>query len=270
MDKLTVFQKALLNSIGEEYTNVPMETELTHTPATAKGRFTPTLRRCLIAAAVVLLLVGSVFAAYEIAFKPEVTHTVISFPETNTSNDNYAISFAESIAVEGAPESIETFYAPSMLSSTELDRPFSYLEDSNDGYYLQFWGDDYSLHDEDITISLENGLKTMHLQWTPSESHYVSFTQRPAKEIKAGKPFLNIQTGANALDTVTQSTVVIGEYEVFCVDLHFYYNNSVLRHWFWTDGNYLYELGSNLDEETMRQLFESVAPIDDLEAYLNQ
>lgn len=268
MNNLTPFQKALLNSVTEEYTALPTEMPLTDITPVRKRR--SSLRRCLIAAAAVLVLVGSVFAAVHFSLQAEVTKTTYELPEFEQSNDNYAISFKESIAAENAPDQIEVYMLPSALVSTEnLDASYCYLEDSGRVYYPN------SEYTED-NQPIDENVQTVHLEWRVNE-HQVAFTQQIAKDILPGDTVLNYQTSADGMEKVSYDTFILGEYEIFCMKADFSAYEEfadeecpVSRMWFWTDGSYLYRLtcGIGISNEEMQQIFDSIAPVEDIGTYL--
>lgn len=293
MDKLTPFQKALLNSVSEEYAAVPQEKELTEIAPIdhrkSKRHISSTLRRSLIAAAVILVLAGSVFAAVRFSIgSVRVDEAVYTFPaELNAgSNDIYKITFEADLAGENAPDYIKTYYLPTALVSTEnLSKQNCFVE-SVDSYYYPYnpaIEENFPLEDNTITAFYEwqlgcsfdeHGNPEVDEEGNPRSGPQVQFCQRTAKQIPIGKPIVDFQSSTNSGITYRHETFVQGEYEIFCfvTDFSAIDDNEypTCRTWYWTDGNYLYELrcGIGVSDEEMLEIFESVAPVEDINAYL--
>lgn len=271
MDKLTPFQKALLSSVNQEFSDVPQEEELTDIAPISNSRpkryFTLTLRRSLVAAAVVLVLAGVAFAAVRFSLRGQVEKSIYSIPEYNVQNQCYDISFQEDIAAADAPDEIQTFMLPTALVSKDtLELTQCYLEDEDNCWYP---------HNLDLGHGrpLDGKVQTIQTAWLVNDQ-FIYFTQRTATNVVPGKAVVSIHFDAEAPITSYYEAITLGEYEIFCFNLdlsalgeHADGNEAMSRYWFWTDGYYLYELiGSS--QEQMEQLFESVAPVEDINAYL--
>lgn len=273
MVKLTPFQKALLSSVSQEFSDVPQEEALADVIPISnfrpKRHFTLTLRRSLVAAAVVLVLAGVAFAAVRFSLTGQVEKSIYSISENGTENEKFAISFQQDIAAKDAPDHIAVYMLPSVLLSRAKLEPNFFFEDEDNCYYPLYHGAEQSR-------PLDGKVQTVHYEWN-LEGTQVTFTQRTAKNIEAGKQVLNIHIPADKNIASDYETFVLGEYEIFCFRLDFsgfeeYTNEEypMCRTWFWTDGCYLYELycGIGISDEEMLEIFESVTPIEDINAYL--
>lgn len=275
MDKLSTFQKALLNSVDQEFSDVPREEELQNiVPISArpsKHQANKILRRSLIAAAVVLVLVGSVFAAVRLSPIPSISKSYYRFPEYNTANDIYSFKFSESIAAENAPDEIEEYVLPSLFVSSKDLKPYSCFFEDEDSVYHPLTD---AYEDEQ---PLDGKVQTAHYEWSTEEYGQITFQQQTAKSITPGQDFLSIQFGSDSLVAVLHNTFTLGEFEILCFSADFSAyeefadeENPISRFWFWTDGNYLYQLscGGEVSDEEMEELFHSIAPVEDINVYL--
>lgn len=266
MDKLTTFQDALLTSVLEEYADIPKEEPIATSEPTVCRKRSLFLRRSLIAAAVILVLAGSVFAAVHFGLQGRVEKS--SYDNGTEMIDKFAVSFEEAIATGDAPDAIETYMLPAALSPTDL-AVGCYLEDGDHAYHPY-------LVESDTNQPTGGELQTTYVEWLVDDS-YVSFSQTTAKNVVAGKPVLNVHITADDNILSHWSSFILREQEIFCFQMDCSSmeacaneENATIRMWFWTDGKYLYRLscGIGFREEEMLEIFESIAPIDDIYAYL--
>ena len=182
--------------------------------------------------------------------------------------DKFAISFEQAIANENAPDEIEIYILPAALSREDISSG-CYLEDEDNAYY-PFWEKNGDNRPTDGKI------QTVFVEWSV-DGRQISFSQMTAKTVKAGKPVLNYHVQQNPQHTVSQETIRLGEYEVFCITTDFsdaesfsYMEEPVCRMWFWTDGDYLYRLDCSpgFSREEILKIFESLAPVEDINIYL--
>ena len=143
---MTPFEKALIQAVNDDFSHVPPEEEL-DCPVIPlrKIRKTNAFRRCLIAAAVCVLLIGSALATYV------VKHAMVSVQivdltdkievSTNTGHvtTHYYIDFPVDFASPDAPDTIETFYLPTiMVSAKSLNRRYTRIDKEGLGGYHPF------------------------------------------------------------------------------------------------------------------------------------
>ena len=266
MDKLTPFQEALLTAVLEDYTDIPKEELATTFEPTIYRKRSLFLRRSLITAAVVLVLAGSVFAAVRFGLQGSVKKS--HYDNGTAMIDKFSISFEQAIAAGDAPDAIESFMLPATLSSADLSVG-CYLEDENNAYHPY-------LIESDTNRPTDEKLQTTYVEWHVND-RYVSFSQMTAKKVVAGKPVLNVNVEVDKNILSEWSSFILGEQEIFCFQMDcssmeecINENNPTIRMWFWTDGKYLYRLscGIGFSDEEMLEIFESIAPVDDIYTYL--
>ncbi|MBE6927350.1 MAG: hypothetical protein E7467_02480 [Ruminococcaceae bacterium] len=262
MNNLSPFQKALLQSVNDSFCDVPCDAHasLAAHPACTIKRDRLVRRLALIAAAV--LLMGSiVFAAVRFSLDAQVESEIYTIPEYSVTNQRHDITFKGAVADADAPDEIEVFMLPTaIVSATTIDAGACYLEN---GEYC--W---YPARQEGTPI-IEN-IRDFHMEWTVDDSQ-VSFFQQTAKSVKPDQPLISVHYDADAKVKYSEETITIGDTEIFCFIEDFSecdWEGSVNRFWFWTDGDYLYMLQSALSTEQMQQMFESLAPAEDILGYI--
>lgn len=274
MKQYNTFQKALLEAQLQQFADVP---EVNVTEINKRKTRPRLLRNGLIAAAVLIVLTGSIFAAVRFALDAEVKELKLDteYFENNRVN---SISINADIALPDAPEHIETYMLPSYYASKEtllLERV--YLSDGESGWYPHggtFW--------QDKTDPPQGKIQTIHAEWDVGGS-ILSFYQSTAKSKEAGEAVLNIHYDINEPVEISYEAITIDDTEVFC-----YYEDwskcdwfieqsadtcdtGMLKRWFWTDGYYLYELcfPMGFSEAECLKIFESIRPVEDIYDYLS-
>ena len=282
------FEKALLDAVTDEFSHVPPEDALDFAPISLKKvRKTSTLRRCLLAAAVCILLVTGVLAAYTIQYRigqvdieTDVTKIFSFVSEIDDDGNNYhSITFTEDFSNPDAPDKIETFYLP---ETENMTIPYSngwYISSTGNGTYHPFTSP-YLDDQNDRQIDYEKILA----EPTSVEYEYalddfagsrIYFSQYPAKDATDGTAFMNFSYGRDAGITTYTETIEIDEYSLFAfnldmtaLDLGNGETGNVSRNWFWTNGDYVFVLTGSLSVEEMTEIFRSVRPVSTSYPYI--
>ncbi len=290
------FEKALLQAVNDDFSHVPPEEELDFPPIhMGKTAGTAILRRCLLAATACVLLFGGVLAAYAIRYPigPVTVETDISkiLPiqvdeEYANNNRYYNLTFTEDMIFPNAPDIIETYYLPTYgVSANTLDLSNCWISNTTGGVYRPFAnlyfvhtgeGDGAFVTYEDLmpNPSQENILKILEAptcgayQW--EENHYesvISFHQYPARRV-AGELGFNLIFSADSPEHPSWETIEIDEYSIFTFNVEYGQStpgtepeDQILRHWYWTNGEYLFYLCAAYSTEEMTELFRSVKPV---------
>ena len=225
---MTVFQKALLQSVLEEYDDIPRESELEDTfsdpfhewadgfireqrPQRVRAR--RILRTILIAAVLLVLVAGTAMAI------PAVREAIIDYL-FHDYEKAIGITFDPAVAATAPDEIIEIYnfeYMPTnlklLLNKTRLDNVISLWTDSNGALivYLQHIMPDDPANDTWMGINIKN---------------------------------------------YSKETVLIGDYWVDIIRME----NSYLL--VWTNNAYFFtlELPNTIDDDTMREIFLSWKP----------
>lgn len=267
MKKYNKFQQALLETQLQQFAGAPEAANATKMIKT-RPRL---LRMGLIAAAVLIVLTGSIFAAVRFAVGGQIEKSIYSIPEYNAENQKYDLSFREDIALPNAPDEIREFMVPTVIVGKEDVR-----------YPNCFWeGEDCVWYPHAITVGtvdkIEGKVEHVHTEWNYGDD-VISLSQWTAVSIIPGKPVISFHFDANAPIKVKYDSFTLNEHEVFrfywdyseCVDGKELdsYNYS---QWFWTDGNYLYQLSlpGKLTEEEKQAIFESIEPAENIYEYLS-
>lgn len=282
MKELSPFQRALLEANSKTFADIPDEE---HTDLIPSGKFEARvqtigkkrsslrryLRRGLIAAAAVFLLAGVTFAAVRFSLSGKVEKSIYNIPEYEVQNARYDISFQKDIAATDAPDEIQVYMLPTALVSPEdLSMAYCYLEDEDNAWYPHCM-------DMENNHPIDGKLQTIHTEWSLN-GYQVTFTQRTAASVKPGDTVVSIHTAADEQLRTSYETITLGEYEFFCFTTDFSafeefseMEDPVSRFWFWTDGYYLYELlcSPGVTQNQMQQIFESIAPVEDINDYLS-
>ena len=263
------FQKALLDSMEKEFDYVPAEEDLMLPRVDIKKRRSRVLQRVLAVAAIAALLMGATYAAVHFTLKVNVDEQIFYAPDGRIEGNRFEISFSDYILNEDAPDEIETFMAPTLIANKDtLSISACHLEDE-DAYWFP--------HNPEYIGSqvIDGKIQGTWLDYYIGPYSPLVFRQMTLASLD-GRGTLNYhyESLANGA-TASYNTFTIGNHEIF--DLIIDHTNDPLfegaeeqisHQWFWTDGDYLYELSAMLDEETMREIFESIRPVDDIYAYL--
>ncbi len=291
---MTPFEKAMIQAVNDDFSHVPPEEELDfppiHIKKTAK---TSTLRRCLLVAAVCILLVGSVLAAYAIRYQigPVTVETDISkiLPiqvdeEYANNNRYYNLTFTEDIIFPNAPDIIESYYLPTVcVSADTLGLPNCTISNAS-GVYRPFAnlyfvsncdGAGAFVAYEDLmpNPSQENILKILETptcsayEWVINNESMIYFHQYPAKRIADGLAFNHVLS-ADSSAQPSWETIEIDEYSIFTFNVDFSQStpgedpeDHISRHWYWTNGEYFFCLSAVCSAEEMTELFRSVKAV---------
>lgn len=262
MNNLSPFQKALLQSVNESFCDIPTDSKdtLSKRPVCTIRRHR-LVRRCVLAAAVVLLMGSIAFAAVRFSLDAQVESEIYTIPKHNVTNQRHDITFKGMVADADAPDEIEVFMLPTAIVSADaVDADDCYLDN---GEYC--W---HPAGQEDAPIN--DNIRAVHIEWSVEDSQ-ITFFQQTAKSVKPDQPLISIHYDADSKVKYSEETFIIGDTEIFCFIEDFSecdWEGSVNRFWFWNDGDYLYMLQSALSEDQMRQMFESLAPADDIISYI--
>lgn len=224
------------------------------------------LRIALLAAAISLLLCGTVFATVRMLLgKIEVQEQLVDV--VFGQNRNFSISFSE-LSVHGdAPKTLETYYYPAALpEGSLLSRGQCFLESEMSCYYpfRTQEGENLPLPEPPVGI---------HLEWETADGDQITLDQLAAGALD-GHYDLNIQVGAEVEMTVNHKRMLIGQQEIFSFRMTFQgedHREWSGQTWIWTDGSYLYVLGGagRITEEEMEALQQSLVPCE-LQALLSE
>lgn len=288
MKPLTPFQRALLDSTARQFDDVPDEDHIDITPSRnfnrkvdrigRKSHMGAALRRGLIAAVLIVALVGSAFAAYYVAGLGETDVSAFDYV-TPDGKENIAIEvqFNDAFALIDAPETIETYYLPTLdVSMDTVDPSNTYLEDGEHVFYPFLAEERRTFNDaEDSYETLYNTRietpTTFVAGWSDNDLQVV-FHQQTAGSISTDKPFARI-TFPKAWDPkYAVETITVDNFEVLSVLSTVDWGEdggSTYTWWFWTDGSYLYYLQvSDADTAYMTGLLRSVRPVENINEYL--
>lgn len=266
---MTPFQKALLESTSSQFDNVPEEANVDITPTLAftrevqrigkKHHLRKTLRRVGLAAAVFVLLIGTVVAVklFPDWGKPELSQFTVSM-EDGYENIHIRMDFDEAFVSPDAPDHIETYYMPTLDVNPELIVPGNTYFESFTSVYRPFFEEDNPYPNNTMP---EDGIIDTLFTWNIA-GDWVSFSQR---SLKSGK-LKGIQWvyGAEQNPKMSTETFTVDAYDIFCVTIEASYGTEY--HWFWSDGDYLFSLEST--KEDMTELLRSIQPMEDMSPYL--
>lgn len=230
MKQLSEFQKALVTSILEDFSDIPTEEEidLTFSPGFEERAQTlisrtdsrlwratnTTLKRIILIAAVIAMLAATAMAV------PPVREAILDYFLTDRGS-TYGITFDPNEAAN-APRELLTAYAPAWVP------------------------EDFELTIEDVSAA--GGA----FWYTNPEDEWICFTQYLLPADITDDWF-----SVNAEETSRYSRLV-GDYIVEVIESRSVY------FWFWTDNEYLYSLECTygVDPDTTEQVFHSIVPID--------
>ena len=252
-------QEALIESMNREFSDVPAEQELDFPTLHLVKRPVHTLRRCLLIAAAVLLLAGIAFATHNFSLDTRVETCIYGAPEIDGASSSYHFTFRKDIVGPNAPDEIETFMLPTAIVSKDMLNLYQCRLRDEDSTWMAASQDS----------PLDGKIQSFHLEWYVDGSQ-IYFKQRTTISVNTDEPLNYYFPEMNSDVKVSYETVTIGAYEVFCFHVDYSacerYSNTpapIDRWWFWTDGDYLYELYCEGSQEKMQQLFESIASLDE-------
>lgn len=275
---MTPFEKALLQAVNDDFSHVPPEEALDFSPIIAKKATKPsTLRRCLLVAAICILLVSSVLAAYKYSLGSvevnDITDRIDLLMGEDNENIYYEIKFSDDFVDPASPDVIEAFYLPTIMVGTEtLERHNNtYISKGDIGAYHPFGvqpGYD-NTKPEDFPRILE-APDSVSYGWRPSEHVHIGFSQCLTKCVTNGTlKGVHLVYENSGLVTSSSETVEIDEYSILTFNVDFtkkmlemdptFSSTDIWRNWYWTDGEYLFSLSSTgLTMEEMTDLFRSI------------
>lgn len=273
------FQKALLQSMNDEFSDVPAVQEIDTPVLTQKRKRTHTLRRTLLIAAVVFILVGSVFAAYvlthqigEVEIETDVKE-IFDFEISESDNNRryYQLTFKDNFANVDAPQKIEAYALPTQLVTADMLRASECYIEKADLYAYYPFADEQPLGlvltQEEID-QIFQAPSTVHYVWYTAENVQIDFSQSLAVIATDGTAYATFAFGDSETIVPSYHKFQLDEYSIFSFELDCSKDpdfqdptNAVLRTWYWTDGDYLYSLSCSLSEQEMIELFRSVQPV---------
>ncbi|MBE6924883.1 MAG: DUF4367 domain-containing protein [Ruminococcaceae bacterium] len=228
----SVFQRALAESVLEEYSRIPeeMTDESCFTPSfrvwiTKMIRKTQrrswyyvntTLKKAILIAVILSLLVVTAVAAITTIHKKKEPEIIV-----NEHEERYGIAF-DSEGVRDTPESIEVYYVPAYIP---------------EGYYmvdcvpLRCWS---------------------YIRWKNAEDRWIFYDQYVIPNDSTNDNWIGIDA-----EGVEVTDIVIGGYAAKL------FKGGELQIVTWTDGDYFYILDTNpsISHETMEQIIQSIEPV---------
>ena len=303
MKPITPFQEALLTATETQFADVPEEGEIEIHPSQAfydhipgKRRALKPFRKAILIAATLTLLIGTALATHFLSMgKVEVYEWPLETVEQHNMGYVLELKFREDFAKEDAPETIETYFLPTLDVCRENAMSGSFEVGSDEGRYLPLLpGEEMVLPNEDdlhegvfisgnhILEQLPREATYLHAGWLV-DGLQIYFTQKPAKQIPE-VDFFSIQYPLEMLPEARTETLQIGNYEVLSVSIEYQYpyegetDRHTNHYWYWTDGDYFYSLSTNdsdlsvrnISGDYMRQLMESVQPMEDMSPYFGE
>ena len=282
MKPMTPFQEALLTATEAQFADVPEEGEIEIHPSQAfydhipgKRRALKPFRKAILIAAALALLVGATFATQFFSLgKVEVEKHIFPVEARDNACDVFDIVFYDEIANENAPRSIQTYYLPTKDVTVENVGIVEVSEDGNVYIPLQYYGEhDYSQYDWYLEHIPENPTG-FTADWIIGDRQ-IMFTQDLAYDIPVGEKFSSIAYPPDNHAVMQAEILEINNYEVLSVevesDLPFEEGRETVYFWYWTNGDYVFRLlASHADKEYMRQLMESVQPMEDMSPYFGE
>ncbi len=288
MEPMTQFQEALLAATEAQFADVPEE-ELTniqpipdfydHIPG--KRKSLKPLGRAILIAAVLALFVGAAFAARFFTLGGmEVREFPFTVEEIPNSYYCLELKFYDDFANKNAPDTIETYYLPTKDLSIESaerivvaneSKSFNPLldEETKEFYSGYDWYTDrLPENPTDFSVGWSH-----HTDPMDTIGQQIMFDQMLAKQDPVGLHTIALPRESNP--EAKSEFLQINNYEVLSIridhDLPFGLGREKTYHWYWTDGDYLFHLmADDVDQDYMQQLMESVQPMEDMTAYLDQ
>ena len=306
MKSRTPFQEALLSSAEDRFADIPEEDQIQMTPSqefyhSIPGKRKPLsfVRKAILIAAALALFVGVAFAAHYFTLgntEVEIYQFPLSAEEiaNGATAGSYVVElkFQEDFSNAAAPNSIETFYIPTLEILETAD--YSNYEIANNDYrYFPSFSkeeiEEWNRYYENLTESKENEIHfyklfTDRIPENPTYAHgdwfvgenQIMFSQNLAKRIPEIDLF-SIQYPGEWNPVAITERLIIGNYEVLSVFVEYEYPDEEeatkhsAYHWFWTNGEYFFSvMAEDVDQTFMQELMESVQPIEDIETYFDQ
>lgn len=272
------FQKALLQSVNNEFAYVPAEQEIDIPALAPKRKRRHTLRRSLLIAAAVLILVGSVFAAY--ALKHPIGEVDVKTDEVEifgfelSEEDNnlyYQLTFSELSVNPDAPQKLEAYFLPQKFVDAQSVNGWDCFIEDHDSMliYYMFREEqplDRVLTQEEIDLVHSNA-DGVHYSWYSEEYGFIYFWQTRAIEAADGTPFVNHAVPDSEEQHATYRTIEIDEYSIFSFEVSFDFDEDISRTWYWTDGDYIFSLSACLSEAEMTEMLRSVTAVSTVFPY---
>ena len=229
-------------------------------------------RAAVIAAVLTGLLTVAAMAVSYYRSLGEVNDVIIIF-ETGPLHE---LTVKEAFASPDAPETIQEYYLPTAYGSGNILKRFwvEYIAKDENGEY----GLGYLYEPTNPDPARRD--KENPLLYTPTDVYYgwgpigggastVQFMQRVAKLFDAGDVLVSHATGDLLTDFYSFE---LDGYElyVFAVLASDGSGEVLNRTWYWTDGDYLFELTcqSEISDEVMEEIFHSIRPVGGMNPYL--
>lgn len=279
MKPMTPFQEALLTATEAQFADVPEEGEIEIHPSQAfydhipgKRRALKPFRKAILIAASLALFVGVAVASQFFPLgRAEVEKHVFPVEAQVDAADVYDIVFYDRIADSDAPETIETFYLPT--KDVGADTPGIIKVSDHEGLIYSFVSvydepDDNEYEDDRYLDHLPENAAHLSADWSV-HGRQIMFIQEPAKDVPVGEKYWGLAFPPERHAEIRTEILEINTYEVLSIrsetDIPFQEGRETGYFWFWTDGEYIFQLyASNADEAYMQQLMESVQPIEDI------
>ena len=295
MKSMTKFQEALLASAEAQFADMPEDEQIQITPSAEfynnipnrKKTFHP-LRRAVLIAAALALFVGVAFAAHFFTLGNAEVYDY-TFPADVEACDVYVIKFHEEFANPDAPETIETFYLPTLDVSLETADPgWVSISDGETHYAPLLEPADFAAIEEDpenwnhlyYADQMPEAPTHFSSGWTlyshdNMESRQITYWQETAKSVPIGTDFYSIAYPPEFYSEKQVETLQVGNHEVLSILVDWEGPHShdphTTTYWFWTDGEYVFQLSAeDADVSYMQALMESMEPIEDIETYFGQ
>jgi len=292
MKSMTPFQQALLTATESQFADVPEEEQIEIHPSQefydhipGKRRALKPFRKAILIAAALALLVGATFATRFFTFG-DVDVEIYQFPgrlaEDPPGSHIIELAFHEDFANKNAPDTIETFYLPT--KDVSVDTVGLIVVSNSEEEFYPNWDYVAPPHYEPGWVKNEMPVDPdcFHIDWC-IDGMQISFAQRTAKSV-SNIDFFTIVHPGDSLPVARTEILQINNYEVLsvAVESQYPYEGETDRHtsyrWYWTDGDYLFELFvgdtdlivRDIDQEYMRQLMESVQPMEDMSPYFGE
>ena len=294
MKSLTPFQEALLASAEAQFADVPAEDQVEIQPSPefysnrpGKKTSLKPLRKAILIAAAVALFAGIAFAAHYFTLGNVEVYDY-PFPAEVEACDVYVIKFHEEFANSHAPETIETFYLPTLDVSVETpDAGWVKVSDGEKTFYPLLERTDFADPEApentnyiQFADQMPQNPTRFSSGWTLYSEDYmnsrqITYWQKTAKSVPIGTDFYSIAYLPEFCSENQVETLQIGQYEVLSILVDWIgphaHDPHTTTYWFWTDGDYIFQLSADdADVTYMQALMESMEPIEDISAYFEQ
>ncbi|MBR6826428.1 MAG: hypothetical protein IKM59_07770 [Oscillospiraceae bacterium] len=288
MKSMTPFQEALLASTEAQFAEVPEEEQIEIQPSPAfysnrpgKKKSLNPLWKAILIAATVALFVGAAFAAHFNTLGNVEVYDY-PFPAEVEACDVYVIKFHEEFANSHAPETIKTFYLPTLDVSVETADPgWVMVSDREKAFYPLLERTDFAdpeapenTNDIQFADQMPKDPIEFSSGWTLYSEDYmnsrqITYWQKTAKSVPIGTDFYSIAYLPEFCSENQVETLQIGPYEVLSIFVDWIgphaHDPHTTTYWFWTDGDYIFQLSADdADVAYMQALMESIQPVDDM------